>query len=125
MTKERKLAIQMWNEIKKLISKNELSDFCSISDFKLKFCKEHNLGWTSNCWFCQYVGCTRCPLLKNPKKYYHNDRKMACVDYWILSNQRLDMKLKYIDDSNFEIKMSLRLKSCDNIIKVLQGKNKR
>lgn len=48
MTKERRLAIQMWEEI----AEQQPS---SISVYKKGFCKEHYLNWRNECWFCQYV----------------------------------------------------------------------
>lgn len=48
MTKERRLAIQMWEEI----AEQQPS---SISEYKEGFCKEHSLDWENECWFCQYV----------------------------------------------------------------------
>ena len=40
MTKERKLAIQMWQEI---ANKCKARDDFNLVEFKKEFCKEHNL----------------------------------------------------------------------------------
>lgn len=48
MTRERRLAIQMWEEISQ-----QQSD--SIATYKADFCREHGLDWKNSCWFCQYV----------------------------------------------------------------------
>lgn len=48
MTKERKLAIQMWEEIAQ-----QHPD--SVYEYKDSFCKEHDLDWQNDCWLCQYV----------------------------------------------------------------------
>ena len=54
MTKERRLAIQMWQEI---------VDKCKAGDYKADFCKKHGLDWLDNCYFCDYfVLCSKCPL---------------------------------------------------------------
>lgn len=89
MTKERRLAIEMWTGIAKEIGECNLN----ISAFKRKFTKDHNLYWQNDCWFCQYVrndyryelksrsdidelieGCTRCPLFKNSYEKLHKEK---------------------------------------------------
>lgn len=76
MTRERRLAVQQWEEIYKSSAQN-------IADVKASFCEEHDLQWKHNCWFCQYVrkdwrnylksrsnidlganACQKCPLYK-------------------------------------------------------------
>ena len=59
MTKERKLAIQMWEEI---VDKCRARDDFSVIQFKDKFCKENNLNWVNSCYYCQYYPCSKCPL---------------------------------------------------------------
>ena len=60
MTKERKLAIQMWQEI---VDKCRSGEHFNVARFKDVFCKKHNLNWLSNCYFCQYFHCfSTCPL---------------------------------------------------------------
>ena len=61
MTKERRLAIQMWEEIVKKCQSGE--DF-NVARFKNDFCKEHSLSWANRCYFCQYCRCcSNCPLV--------------------------------------------------------------
>ena len=68
MTKERRLAIQMWQEI---VNKCKAGEDFNVAQFKDDFCKEHHLNWTSNCYFCQYCrSCSECPLDKNCFLYY-------------------------------------------------------
>lgn len=94
MTKERRLAIEMWTEIAKRLGDNSLN----IGRFKIDFTKDHNLHWKENCWFCQYVrndyrwelesrsdigdeveGCSRCPLFKNSyEKLYEDECGCSC-----------------------------------------------
>jgi hypothetical protein len=60
MTRERRLAIQMWEEIKEFIQE---SPELPVSDFKDTFCFEHGLSWGCSCWFCQYIKyCCDCPI---------------------------------------------------------------
>lgn len=79
MTKERSLAIQMWEEILE-------HQPCTVFIYKDRFCSEHRLSWTYGCWFCEYVrqdfrlnllsrldipedfnGCQKCPIYKYNK----------------------------------------------------------
>ena len=65
MTKERKLAIKIWEGI---------VEHCKDEDFNLDYAKEaaSKYNWKFDCWFCQYVrsserhapynGCAKCPL---------------------------------------------------------------
>ncbi len=48
MTRERRLAIQMWEEIC-------ANPHSHINAIKERFCEEHSLDWKHGCWFCQYV----------------------------------------------------------------------
>lgn len=67
MTRERKLAIQMWEEVKR-----QLPGWCkeypwAVADFlhhsKIDFCEQNGLLWQFDCWFCQYINnCDKCPL---------------------------------------------------------------
>ena len=71
MTKERRFAIQMWEEI---VDKCKSGEHFNVSRFKEDFCKEHNLNWALNCYFCQYFECfTTCPL-NNCSSLYDNVR---------------------------------------------------
>lgn len=73
MTKERKLAIQMWTEIKALLPLWYNTDRFNIGNkvctFKYNFCSNKKVNWLYNCWLCQYsrlprndYSCARCPL---------------------------------------------------------------
>lgn len=60
MTKQRRLAIQMWQEIADKCRSGE--DF-NLVDYKTDFCKKHGLKWLANCYFCNYFDrCEKCPL---------------------------------------------------------------
>ena len=93
MTKERRLAIEMWEHIKK-----ELSNDPDVNIVKLKreFCAQHELNWENCCWFCTYIpNCASCPL-------------NGCIDYARVLDERKSLKV--------------RLDACDVIINALKGK---
>lgn len=68
MTKERKLAIKMWEGVKKRLpewyeeDRGDIVD--DLKDFKSDFCLTNDLHWNWYCWFCQYTRteCDKCPL---------------------------------------------------------------
>lgn len=114
MTKERKLAIEMWKGIRERIKTSSWIDYSSIFDYKLLFCKSHNLNWKDQCWFCQYIrrhypfcsfGFVKCPIANKSggfcgcggKSLYHT----VCAA-WL-------PKFK-------------RIQACNKIIKALGGK---
>ena len=101
MTKERKLAIQMWQEIKNKITDNPSISSIGIKFYKEEFCAKHNLFWNCECWFCQYMpACILCPLRScKAHSIYH----IACTS-WIYKE--------------------VRLEACDMIIAALKGEYK-
>ena len=119
MTKERKLAIEMWETVRQAIINSD--GVASVKVVKREFCTEHNLNWEADCWFCQYVGlerrfsigfdCTRCPLAF--KGYDSQKHIMGCGggSLWSIV-------------VNFDKKYSVRkrIKACNKIIKALGGK---
>lgn len=77
MTKERKLAIKMWQEIvknlkkKKIAARLKIYNRFNVVSYKEKFCKIHNLKWRSDCYFCQYCKtCLSCPLKNCLSEYF-------------------------------------------------------
>jgi len=92
LTKERKLAIQMWEQIKNKLARDPAVVIAVLKD---KFCREHKLHWFADCWFCQYtLHCDRCPL-------------RGCAAYSTACD-------KYIS-------LEVRLAACDEIINALKG----
>lgn len=95
MTKERRLAIEMWEQIVDALDDGKHGKYCArpiVSNIKEAFCEEHNLKWKADCWFCQYVrhdyryrlpsrryiaprynGCQKCPLYKEGKGIFEDD----------------------------------------------------
>lgn len=89
MTKERRLAIEMWEQIVEALEQGKHNPCLAIPKvdvIKAGFCEEHQLDWKLDCWFCQYArkdwrydmptrenipkgwnGCQQCPLYKEHK----------------------------------------------------------
>lgn len=99
MTKERKLAIQMWKDIRDMLSFSCEVTRGDIRVYKYEFCKSHKLNWLNNCWLCQYIhSCSKCPL------------KNCDVDY--SSYRTVTDPLEKTD---------IRMDACSVIIKALGG----
>lgn len=96
MTKERKLAIEQFALIRQELQNGTDKSPASLM---FSFCKSYSLGWQNDCYFCQYVGCRKCPIAGYD----------ACEDglYGIL-----------IDG---HAKLAEKLKACDQIIEALKG----
>ena len=88
MTKEHRLAIQMWKDILYRLpewhkSRNTMPIKDCVYAYKLLFVTLHNLNWdSSHCWLCTYIQhwrhpnrlCLRnCPLVScgNRNSFYH------------------------------------------------------
>lgn len=127
MTKERKLAIEMWQAMRELVSKGQIADALNMLKAKQMWLEAHGIDWYSECWFCNYFrkdiedgfsedneDCfddeeeitsmtPKCPL--NP---YHPFRCHGrCEQYTIACNEKYPMEQ--------------RLAAVDNIIKALKG----
>lgn len=109
MTRERKLAIKMWEEVKKHLpqwyKENQRLIAPDLQDFKADFCVVNDLHWVLNCWFCQYIflGCDKCPL----KSCNFNEPTNAWARI-VNENTSLETKLQ----------------ACDEIIVALKGEHK-
>lgn len=78
MTKERRIAIGMWEYIRDQYSSQRVDDGVDLEDYvhnlKGEYLWEHgDPHWAFRCWFCQYIGrrdkhrydfsrCCKCPL---------------------------------------------------------------
>lgn len=63
MTKERRLAIQMWEEIVEALKCETPEHPVFECKMKTDFCRKHGLDWYADCWFCHYIdNCIRCPI---------------------------------------------------------------
>lgn len=139
MTRERKLAIQMWKEIRSILKNKpeELNTPYALIKYKEEFCAKHNLYWFSSCWFCHYIVAAdkesslffcstkhgTCPLYKPLHEYYpmKSPERKGCLDYFIVSNQCGEASSKYLADNGFQFKIEERIAACDRIIKTLGG----
>jgi hypothetical protein len=136
MTKERKIAIKIWEDIKQRILADNLP---SIAFFKSKRLITEAYGvspgkWDSNCWFCQYVrrdyehfwdywegtgkglgeeGCNFCPLAKAHPLYNPSDAQHDCG--CMLPGAPYNIA------SNMFCPKEERAAACDKIIKALKG----
>lgn len=99
MTKERRLAIEMWCGISRLLSACDSLSGSTVKGYKQVFCEEHDLKWKYSCWFCQYIrDCIKCPL------------------------GNCGLSSDYDDAVNDRLKKDVRIAACNNIIKALGGK---
>lgn len=122
MTRERRLAIQMWEEIKYAIIKAERVkdiDGSAVRRMKSIFCFNHNLRWFENCWLCHYVryhdelhgeGCQRCPL--------SDGHKEAIIGVESGCYKNAYNRVIHAQTRN------AKLKACDEIIRILNGRLK-
>lgn len=122
MTRERRLAIQMWKEIRAYIQNiprlKDVDMWC-VLDWKRTFCIEHELNWMYGCWLCQYVryhdkehgeGCQRCPLSDGHKGAIMGYNTGCCENAYDRVLHARQRKTK--------------LKACDEIIRILNGRLK-
>lgn len=126
MTRERKIAIEMWEYIRDQLALDLLStrDIRMMHEVKRKWLRLHypNLldKWWCGCWFCQYFRqegesspdpdeyerslSHKCPLNNNKDDYCWGD----CVLYQAVVSR--------------ESSKAQRLEACDKIIAALKGK---
>lgn len=101
MTKERRLAEQMWREIADGIRKGTLCNMDEVDTYKADFCMGHNLNWESWCYLCEYWDrdCKTCPLGK---------RYGSCTTRWLQdSGQPFVELVNRFDDYKEEDRESL------------------
>lgn len=122
MTRERRLAIQMWEEIKKaVIDAKRPMDINAefVAQFKYVFCAKHEISWLHGCWFCKYVryhdnlhgeGCQRCPLSDGHKGAILGYESGCCENAY---NRVLNARQR-----------KTKLKACDEILRILYGRLK-
>lgn len=74
MTRERRLAVQMWREIAECIRNGCVINFGEIVAYKARFCKDYMIDWGNwDCWLCKYCkSCSCCPLYKYSGGYCQN-----------------------------------------------------
>lgn len=119
MTKERRLAMQMWEEIRahiRDVKRPKDVDAQFIRELKDRFMQEHELNWPHGCWFCKYVryydkthgeGCQRCPLSDGYSSTILGETS-GCADNAF--HRVLHARMR-----------KTKLKACDEIIATLKG----
>lgn len=137
MTKERKLAIKIWEDIKQRILAGEFDRVFSFYMRKAEIVHtEYHIDWMDSCWFCQYVrrdynrfgdywehtgkgkglgeeGCNLCPLAKAHPKYNPSDAEQDCGCMLVGSPWHTLCKR--------HASRKKKAKACDLIIKALKG----
>lgn len=141
MTKERKIAIKMWEEIKQRILTDTLpsqmfytSKTLIAEEYDVSSDTSCSIKWDNICWFCQYVrrdykhfgdywegtgkglgeeGCNFCPLAKAHPWYDPSDAHHDCGCNLFGSPYRIA--------SNLYRPKEERAAACDVIIKALKG----
>ena len=125
MTKERKIAIELWQAMKEKVSKGMISNAVDMLTAKNHWLEEQGIDWYCSCWFCHYFrkavedgsdelgeddestsATPQCPL--NARSPRHCDGH--CEQYSIACNPKYPMEQ--------------RLDAVDNIIKAFKGEYK-
>ena len=122
MTKERRLAIQMWEYIRSEIKKrdnpqmngdlhyfNEAADLDILKNrFIADQIKKHDFVMSA-CWFCRYINdCSKCPITTKHKSL--EKHALGCMH---------GSSLYYI--ARYTPNKEKRLEACDKIIAALKG----
>ena len=98
MTKERRLAIEMWKGIRDMFTFYGTMSRSDIVIYKRRFCVKNSLNWADDSWFCHYIPvCNKCPLKRCSDGLYG----IVLADY----NEK-----------------DVRIEACNGIIKALGGK---
>jgi len=108
MTKERKLSIEMWMNIRERVRTSRITCFSDLVAYKTLFCIKNNIHWTNNCWFCEYIaprhcGCSHCPA---SARWPRHGCGRSSPYHLVIYGRTL----------------SQRIRACNKIIKALGGK---
>lgn len=123
-TKQKELAVQMWEEVKDRI---EEDPDLEVDFFKLRFCKTHGLKWKCNCILCEeYHGrpcSSECPLMRKAMKEHGDEMKEQGINCGcsnkIASDYAIALDLdRYFNKGNYSFEK--RQKAIDNIIKAIK-----
>lgn len=120
MTKERKIAIEMWQAIREKLSNGELRQSFELTLRKYIWLESRNIHWHASCWFCHYLR-QDSDFFKSPA---HESRSHKCP----LNSQRPSKceghckQYRIADDCLCTREQ--RLAAVDNIIKALKGEYK-
>lgn len=128
MTKERKLAIELWQAMREKVSNGEISDAIDMQLAKKDWLEEHDIEWYSECWFCHYF---RKEIEDDNDDYYaedeelHKDGKTSkCPLNRYRPSKCLGSCVQYVIACKHKYPLGQRLTAIDNIIKALKGEYK-
>lgn len=125
MTKERKIAIKIWEEIKAFIlSSPQAITSSSFIHMKHSTTRKYGMHWNCSCWFCHYIrkivrddegfmvdeGCNKCPL----HKLAHAAPGDCGCDIDLVQAPYARLLSDYTDNG-------IKAEACDIIIKALKG----
>lgn len=69
MTRERRLAVQMWWEIAEHIRCGNIKNILDIVQYKKEFCQRNGLRWLFGCYLCKY---------RKQKRKSQDHRALSC-----------------------------------------------
>ena len=116
MTRERKLAIQMWEEVKKQLPEWGHEPVVELKTYKMDFCFFHGLDWKFDCWFCQYV--------REHSRIITWDKDQECVKCPLQSCDHMNPLTAWARIVNGDTSLETKLQACDDIIAALKGEHK-
>lgn len=123
-TKQKDLAVQMWEEVKDRIEEDPELD---IELIKLRFCKEHGIKRKCNCILCEaYHGdpcSSECPLMRKAMDKYGDEMKEKGINCGCSNKIPSDYAIALDIDQRFnrgKYTLAQRLKAIDNIIKAIK-----
>ena len=123
-TKQKELAVQMWEEVKDRIEEEPDRE---IEFFKLRFCKEHGVKWKCNCILCEEYHdnpcSSECPLMRKAMDKYGDEMKERGINCGCSNRIASDYAIALNIDQHFNkgrFPLEQRLKAIDNIIEAIK-----
>lgn len=134
MTRERRVAVEMWERVRdELLGAKSVLECrmtrdrdglagCEYSDdvfenadewlstLKLNILKKEGLSWRNNCWLCQYVGCSGCPL---------NDGRTSCSQCVLFGEVLFESPYSTVVNEDADI--DARIEAAETIVAVHKG----
>lgn len=130
MTKERKLAIEMWQAMREKVSKGQIEDALNMLKAKQMWLEAHGIDWYCECWFCHYFRKAREDGYDDEEEEYEDESteypgKTAKCPLNRYRPSRCDGQCtQYVIACKEKYPMEQRLAAVDNIIKALKGEYK-
>ena len=123
-TKQKDLAVQMWEEVKDRIEENPDIE---IDFLKLRFCKAHDIKWKCNCLLCEeyfgYSCSSECPLMRKAMDKYGDEMEEKGINCGCSNKIASDYAIALDIDQHFNkgrFPLEQRLKAIDNIIEAIK-----